>query len=59
MQMRFDGYLGFPGGLVDAGETWEEALNRELQEEIGLDLDRFLNFIMKIKENISNRVLLS
>ncbi|MBP7981033.1 MAG: ADP compounds hydrolase NudE [Tolumonas sp.] len=28
--------LGFPKGLVDAGETDEEAANRELQEEIGM-----------------------
>lgn len=42
MQMRFDGLLGFPGGLIDQGE--EEVvsgLNRELEEEIGLDLTRF------------------
>lgn len=37
MQMRFDGYIGFPGGLVDAGESPIEALNRELREEINLD----------------------
>ncbi|NMP30420.1 ADP compounds hydrolase NudE [Thalassotalea sp. M1531] len=27
--------LGFPKGLIDPGETGEEAANRELQEEIG------------------------
>ncbi|KAI5718204.1 hypothetical protein M8J77_017939 [Diaphorina citri] len=37
MQMRFDGYIGFPGGLVDAGESPLEALNRELNEEINLN----------------------
>ena len=46
MQARFDGCLGFPGGLLDKDETEEvfEALNRELQEEIGLDLN-LLKFV--------------
>lgn len=35
MQMRFDGTLGFGGGIVDPGETPEEAVNRELSEEFG------------------------
>ena len=35
MQMRFDGRFGFPGGYVDGGETLEEAVNREIQEELG------------------------
>lgn len=39
MQVRFDGLLGFPGGLVDEGESVEQGLNRELEEEINLNLD--------------------
>ena len=32
--MRWDSRLGFPGGMVDDGETLVEAALREVQEEI-------------------------
>jgi ADP-ribose pyrophosphatase YjhB (NUDIX family) len=32
------GRLAFPGGFADAGETLEQALHREITEEIGLAL---------------------
>jgi len=41
MQMRFDGVLGFPGGLVDEGETPLDGVNREMHEEIGLNLSKY------------------
>ena len=34
--------LGFPKGLIDPGETPEQAANRELQEEIGYAAKRFV-----------------
>jgi len=33
---------GFPAGLIDEGETVEEAARRELREETGLGVTRFL-----------------
>ena len=34
--------LGFPKGLIDEGETPEQAANRELKEEIGFGAGRFV-----------------
>lgn len=39
--LRFDGYLGFAGGLVDPGETPAQAVNREMREELNVDTSRF------------------
>ena len=38
MQLRFDGTFGFPGGIVEADETPEQAVNREFEEETGMGL---------------------
>ena len=41
---EFEGMWEFPGGKIELGERAEDALKREIQEELGVDIaiDKFL-----------------
>lgn len=42
MQLRFDGKIGFTGGIVEVDdETVEIGVGREMQEEMGIDPKMF------------------
>ena len=39
--MRYDGTVGFPGGIVDKGETPEMTVNREICKQLECSVDKF------------------
>ena len=56
---RHGGQVSLPGGVIEAGETYDEAAFREAQEEIGLptgEAERLGGFCLLLRRTVLQRV---
>ena len=54
MHLRFDGKLGYPGGMIDPGETIIQGVEREILEETNLKVKITpKDFIAAMQQNYS------
>ena len=44
MQLRCDGQIGFPGGFIEHTEDISNGLNREMEEEIALEVNYYFQW---------------